>query len=93
MEDDKLLAVLPIVRKEYDRAVREHPFFPRGQAAASIIAEELGELAKDLNDRAEDEKILFPRPGGGNEHAIIEAAHVAVTALRTMIMLVEEVVE
>jgi len=93
MEDDKMLMVLPIIRNEFDRAVRMHPFFPRGQAAASIIAEELGELSTELNNKAENERTQGPGTMKNNDPAIIEAAHVAVTAIRTMIMLVEEVTE
>lgn len=43
-------AALQIVRLEYDNAVTKHPEFPNGQGAISIIAEELGELAKEVND-------------------------------------------
>ena len=74
---DILDAVLKIVRDEYRLAVEKHPEFPQGQAAVSIIAEELGELAKELNDARD----AVPGAAG---RAIIEAAHVAVTAIRTI---------
>lgn len=68
---------LAILLREYDAAIEKHPDFPSGMAAVSVIAEELGELAKELNDAAEGSE-------GAYDRAIIEAAHVAVTAIRTM---------
>ena len=73
-------AIMKIVAEQYDAAVKKHPEFPSGQAAASIIAEELGELARELND-------AWACIPGAQERAVIEAAHVAVTAIRTMGML------
>ena len=62
---------------EYCIAREKHPDFPSGMAAVSVIAEELGELAKELNDAA-------VARNGALDRAIIEAAHVAVAAIRTM---------
>lgn len=78
-EDEKLMQALKIVRLEYDKAVQKHPEFPAGAGAVCIIAEELGELAKEINDR---HKVPDWR-----DRAITEASHVAVTAIRTMEML------
>lgn len=78
LDNENLMEVLPILRMEYDKAVTKHPKFPHGQGAISIIAEELGELAKEMNDG---------RLIGWRKRALIEAAHVAVTAIRTMEML------
>ena len=81
--DKKLDAVMKIVCDEYRWAVEKHPEFPQGQVAVSIIAEELGELAKEINDARE-------AVSGAAGRAIIEAAHVAVTAMRTLEALAEE---
>ena len=82
-DDKKLMEVLPILRREYDKAVAKHPVFARNSAeAACLIAEELGELAKEINDKAAN--------GEWRDRALIEAAHVAVTAIRTIQMLIGE---
>lgn len=81
-EDEKLMQALKIVRREYDKAVQKHPEFPAGDSAVCVIAEELGELAKDVNDKAAN--------GEWRKRAITEAAHVAVTAIRTIQMLMGE---
>ena len=79
-DDKKLMEVLPILRREYDKAVAKHQQFARNSAeAVCVIAEELGELAKEVNDKAAN--------GEWRDRALIEAAHVAVTAIRTMEML------
>lgn len=84
MNDEKLMDVLPILMQEYSNALRKHPAFARTrQEVVSIIAEELGELAKEINDEAENNRIGLTRRCF-NERAMIEAAHVAVTAIRTM---------
>jgi len=75
LDNENLMSVLMILRREYDAAVSKHPEFPSGQSAISIITEELGELAKEMNDG---------RLIGWRERAMTEAAHVAVTAIRTM---------
>lgn len=81
LDDKMMMEVLPILRREFDAALAKHPEFPGyPEEAVSIILEELGELAKELNDRKE----------GWNERALNEAAHVAVTAIRTMTMFTEE---
>lgn len=81
MEDESLLAVLLILRREYDSAKVKHPAFPTSLTSAlGIIMEELGELAKEVNEKNE----------GYKERAQLEASHVAVTAIRTMIALEEE---
>lgn len=71
------------LRQEMIRAVKLHPVFPQGQAAVSIIAEELGELAKELNDMQDG----VP---GALDRAYHEAMHVTVTAYRELIELAEE---
>ena len=73
-------AITKIIRNEYEAAVEKHPEFPSGQAAVSIIAEELGELAQEIND-------AWACTPGAQERSLTEAAHVAVTAIRTMEML------
>ena len=82
-EDENLMQALKIVRREYDKAVKKHPEFQAGAEAVCIIAEEIGELAKEVNDR---HKVPDWR-----DHAITEAAHVAVTAIRTIQMLMGEI--
>lgn len=81
-EDEKLMQALKTVRREFDKAVQKHPEFPAGAGAVCIIAEEIGELAKEVNDR---HKVPDWR-----DRAITEAAHVAVTAIRTIQMLMGE---
>jgi NTP pyrophosphatase (non-canonical NTP hydrolase) len=63
------------MKAEQDRANRKHPAFP-GEPfqALSILTEEFGELAQAINN--------FYFHGGGLEHIITEAHHVAVVALR-----------
>ena len=72
MINEPLLDILPILRKEYDLAKEKHPFFPDDVDALSIIMEEVGEVARAIND------------GEGDERIATEAAHVAVTAIRLM---------
>lgn len=81
-DDKKLMEVLPILRREYDKAVAKHPEFPAGDSAVCVITEELGELAKEVNDKAAN--------GEWRKRALTEAAHVAVTAIRTIQMLMGE---
>ena len=81
-EDEKLVEALKIVRREYDKAVQKHPEFPGWSCAVCIIAEELGELAKEYNDGN--------LTGERRSRALTEAAHVAVTAIRTIQMLMGE---
>ena len=81
-EDERLVAVMQLLRREYDKAVAKHPEFPGGSGAVCTIAEELGELAKEYNDGLVT--------GERRERAKIEAAHVAVTAIRTMQVLMGE---
>lgn len=81
IDDDNLTKVLPMLRKEYAKACEKHPDFAWSYThALSIITEELGELAKEINDDC------VP---GAKERALTEAAHVAVTAIRTMQMLMK----
>ena len=81
LDNEKLMSVLPILRREYDAAVAKHPSFPgNAPEAVCLITEELGELAQEIND-------IFECVPGAQERALIEAAHVAVTAIRTMEML------
>ena len=85
--------VLKILFDEYDEAVKKHPNFAvHGAHAVSLILEELGELAKEGNDEIEHRDMDNPDLGAlawRQERAIREAAHVAVTAIRTMQMLME----
>lgn len=78
--------ILKIITDEYDAAVKKHPWFAGGRMhAVSLIIEELGELAREFNDEKHDYKHEC------NARAMIEAAHVAVTAIRLMEMLEEYV--
>lgn len=78
IEDEKFLDVLRILRKEYINAVAEHPIFAGSDSqAVCIITEEVGELAKAVNE-------------GNKEEEITEAAHAAVTAIRMMEMLLDK---
>ena len=80
-QDDNLTKVLNLIRQEYAKACEKHPEFGNFYTdAVSIITEELGELAKEINDDC------VP---GAKERALTEAAHVAVTAIRTMQMLMK----
>lgn len=83
-DDKKLMEVMPILRREYDKAVAKHQQFARNSTdAVCVIAEELGELAKEVNDKAAN--------GEWRKRALTEAAHVAVTAIRTIQMLMGEI--
>lgn len=87
--------VLKILFDEYDAAVKKHPTFAvHGAHAVSLILEELGELAKEGNEEIEhNDKECLPAVAWRQERAIREAAHVAVTAIRTMEMLMENNLE
>lgn len=62
---------LEIVALELGWAKQKHPEFPHVETdGVSIILEELGELAMAINDSSD------------SFHKIVEAAHVAVTAIR-----------
>ena len=83
--NDKILKILVA---EYDAAVMEHPKFAALRThAVCLIAEELGELAQEINNDLESPPQVELR--GWRERAIREAAHVAVTAIRTMEALLE----
>ena len=85
LDDEKLLKVLPMLRQEYAKACEKHPEFGNFYTdAVSIITEELGELAKEINEGS------FEFVPGWRDRAITEAAHVAVTAIRMMQKLMEE---
>lgn len=72
-----------LVLDELTKARRKHPDFAISHFhAISLIAEELGELAQEINGEYE----CCP---GWRERAIMEAAHVAVTAIRTIELLKE----
>ena len=74
-DDGGFASALKIVLMEYDKAVQKHPQFAVSDMhAVSLIAEELGELAQELNDAAPEWR----------KSAMAEAAHVAVTAIRMM---------
>lgn len=93
--DEKLFEALKVVRREYDAAVAKHPAFPVSLiGAVSVISEELGELARECNDITFGE---IPKIGNkvsgildARQRALTEAAHVAVTAIRTIQMLMGE---
>ena len=75
-----------ILSDEYRWAVEKHPQFPNAPNsfpcdAICLIAEEFGELAKEVNDLGD----------GWRRRALVEAAHVAVTAVRTMEFLLDEI--
>lgn len=75
IDNPKLLSALPILRDEFDKAQLKHPTFPDNETEMStVMMEELGEFSKEVNDRAD----------GWRERALTEAAHVAVTAIRSM---------
>ncbi len=89
MKDERKLKILSILWREYDNAMRKHPTFEDTPAAAvSVITEELGELAKEVNNEAERNRLGLTETAF-RERALIEAAHVAVTAIRTMEMLAD----
>ena len=80
-------SVFRILCREMHEAKTKHPdFTPSLSGAVSIITEELGELAQVVNDRLEN---LNPSCGSPTwrDRAMTEAAHVAVTAIRTMHLL------
>ena len=82
-------SVFLMLCREMHEAKAKHPgFTPSLSGAVSIITEELGELAQVVNDRLEN---LNPSCGSPTwrDRAMTEAAHVAVTAIRTMHMLKE----
>ena len=82
--------VRKIIVEEYRRAVTKHPKFAFSPAhAVGLITEELGELAQEINDAISNVQEGRCDPLW-RDKAIIEAAHVAVTAIRTMEMLAEE---
>lgn len=76
-------SVFQMLCREMHKAKTKHPdFADTGAEAVALIAEELGELAQVVNDQLEE-------PDMWRDRAMIEAAHVAVTAIRTMHMLKE----
>ena len=81
--------ILQILADEHAAAVKKHPEFAKNyKDAICLIAEELGELSQEINDETDrlDQGITKSTWRGC---AIREAAHVAVTAIRTMEMLSE----
>lgn len=81
IDTPKLLEALPLLREEFDKALIKHPNFPLNESEmAAVMMEELGEFAKEVNDRAD----------GWRERARLEAIHVAVTAIRTVNALMED---
>ena len=81
--------VFGILCREMHEAKLKHPdFTPSLSGAVSIITEELGELAQVINDKLADLNGSCASPTW-REQAMIEAAHVAVTAIRTMHLLKE----
>lgn len=70
-----------ILQREYSSACRKHPEFADSlELAVCVIAEEFGELAKEI----------LEKKYGWKSRAVIEASHVAVTAVRMMGMLIKE---
>ena len=75
IDNPKLMAALPMLRDEFDKALTKHPAFPLNEPEmVAVMMEELGEVAKEINDAAP----------GWRERALVEMAHVAVTAIRSM---------
>lgn len=82
-------SVFGVLGHEMHEAKLKHPdFTPSLSGAVSIITEELGELAQVINDKLADLNDSCASPTW-REQAMIEAAHVAVTAIRTMHLLKE----
>ena len=76
MTENEEASALKIVLREYESALEKHPKFAMTMhQAVSLIAEEVGELAQQVNNgfRMDWQK-----------RWITEAAHVAVTAIRTI---------
>ncbi len=75
MIENKEAAALEIILLELQAAMTKHPkFCGSAYQAVSLIAEELGELAQAVNGDDPD----------WEDKAVTEAAHVAVTAIRTI---------
>lgn len=74
-------AVSCIIDQELEYAYKKHPEFPKGFEGTVIILEELGELAKECNDRWHTERSKRTQKEGDIAMAQ-EAAQVAVTAIR-----------
>lgn len=78
------------VWEAYQSATQKHPVFADSYGqAVSLITEELGELAREVNDMSRDADTWDAKKEYLSK-AYTEASHVAVTALRTMTMLRRE---
>lgn len=70
-----------IFYKSFHRACDKHPEFAESpEQGVCVIGEEFGELAKEILEKKD----------GWEYRAIIEASHVAVTAIRMMEMMIDE---
>ena len=88
---DVFKAELENVWEAYISATQKHPVFADSYVqAVSLITEELGELAKEVNDMSRDADTWDAKKEYLSK-AYTEASHVAVTALRTMTMLRREI--
>lgn len=75
------------VWEAYISAIQKHPMFSDSYGqAVSLITEELGELAREVNDMSSDADTWAAKKNFLSK-AYTEASHVAVTAIRTMTML------
>ena len=67
--------------KSYYEACKKHPEFAESpEQGVCVIGEEFGELAKEILEKKDEWEY----------RAIIEASHVAVTAIRMMEMMIDE---
>lgn len=81
--------VWKFIVEEYDKAISKHPSFAVSVAhAVGLIAEELGEFAQVVNDELQNNRTGLTSPSW-HTRALVEAAHVAVTAIRAMEMFSE----
>lgn len=77
--DEKMKEVFGLVLIELEKAKKKHPGFPAAYSMqCMIIGEEYGELCQAVND------FMNCIEGATREHILKEAAHVAVTSLRTI---------
>lgn len=77
-------SVLKVLTEEFTYAVTKHPVFPSVTAGLSVIVEEVGELSECLNKLRGLHGVHNGNERPYLEGSIIEAAHIAVTALRML---------
>lgn len=75
---DKYNAPIDVVTSELMKAIAKHPVFPSNADGLAIIAEEMLELTRAVNDKECKERLIE------------EAAHVAVTAIRFIQTIVDK---